>query len=90
MLNLTVMATPALTPLRKFSRIISVERDTEKFVTFNGMRFPPEVPGWVVWFALVGDPVEYNVRVDARDEREARSLALITLRSKGVMVGEPS
>ncbi len=89
MLNLTVMPlTPP--PVRTFSQIISVERDAEKFDTFNGMRFPPRVPGWIVWFKLVGDPIEYNVRVDARDEREARSLALITLASKGVMMGGPS
>jgi len=87
MLNLTVMSNPR-PPVRKFNKILSVETDPEKFDTFNGVRFPPRVPGWIVWFELVGDPIEYNVRVDARNEREARSLALITLASHGVIVGD--
>jgi hypothetical protein len=82
--NLTVVTNAG----RKFETVLDVERDFEKVVVFNGVPFPPQIPGWIVWFKLIGDPVEYNVRIDARCEREARSLALITLSRAGVDISE--
>jgi hypothetical protein len=70
---------------RRLSKI-SIEPDPEAVFVANGVTFPPKVPAWIAYFELVGDAIEYNLHVEARNAREARSLALLRLKDAGVDV----
>ena len=70
-------------------RSISIERDRNAVDYFNGLAFTPAEPHWVAFLRLVDDPVEYNIRnIRARTQREAHSLALITLRDRGLDIAK--